>query len=328
MSEILPGRAEHAKQLAEELLEDIELQKMDLPSLILKTQRLSRLVDNQNIREWLNYEISGYPNTDTGQYFMTITGRWINRSINTGFWAPIAQIEGMIDGCRRELDALRIPDISVSAASSNQYQHVHVENPSVSVNSVINRCQALNNQMNQLLGIRSRVMGYLHTFVANIYYQLAFSGIAEELFESFKSDVDSLLADSCGSVLEKLPFVYARLHGGEPEDISQALNTSRRIIDSFSDSVFPPQTEPYISSGGESWEVTTDKCKNRINAFIDQKCHSSSQKTKLRKMLASLYERTSAGVHSEVSTNEAQAIILGLYLFMGEVIRLKTEIHS
>lgn len=50
----------------------------------------------------------------------------------------------------------------------------------------------------------------------------------------------------------------ARLAEGDNEEISQALTTVRRIIDSFADSIFP-QTEETINIGGNELSLGANR---------------------------------------------------------------------
>ena len=55
-----------------------------------------------------------------------------------------------------------------------------------------------------------------------------------------ESDVDTLIYEHCGDVLDKIPAVMDRLAEGDQEAVSQGLTTCRRIIESFADSTYPP----------------------------------------------------------------------------------------
>ncbi|HEX8202936.1 MAG TPA: hypothetical protein VF590_20845, partial [Isosphaeraceae bacterium] len=55
-----------------------------------------------------------------------------------------------------------------------------------------------------------------------------------------------------------------------------------------------------------------------------ERTSSDSRRTKLRQMLSNLYARTSSGVHAEVAREEAQALMLQVYLLLGEIVSLPT----
>ncbi|MFN5766115.1 MAG: hypothetical protein ACK470_17355, partial [Pseudanabaena sp.] len=59
--------------------------------------------------------------------------------------------------------------------------------------------------------------------------------------------------------------------------------------------------------------------------YIQLKTNSKSRKQKLRQTLSNLYSRVCSGVHSDVSINEAKALFLEVYLFLGEVLSLEGD---
>jgi hypothetical protein len=179
-------------------------------------------------------------------------------------------------------------------------------------------------QISERSAICSRVKGLIYDFVSSIYYEKLFSGYSESIFETYKSSIDLLLAGKCNEVLEKIPSIFERLSNGESEAVSHALTTSRRIIDSFADAISPP-SEELIEIDGNTLKLDAAKHQNRINAYIHLKTDSKSRKIKLRQTLSNLYGRVSSGVHSDVSIDEAKALFLEVYLFLGEVLSLESS---
>jgi hypothetical protein len=169
--------------------------------------------------------------------------------------------------------------------------------------------------------IRERI----HSFASNIYHERAFSTTAENIFEQFKAKIDSLLDRFCGEVLEKVPAVYNRLAEGDTESISQALTTCRRIIDSFADAIYPPPRDPIIKDGRET-KLGPQQVLNRIQQFVSERVTSVSRQERLRHTSRDLYTRVCAGIHSDVTSEEAQCLFLVTYLLLGELIGL-TESH-
>ncbi|HBS44087.1 MAG TPA: hypothetical protein DEA91_05755 [Paenibacillus sp.] len=304
------SKSNHILELSEELLDDIEFNRITGEALILKVTRLSRYVGTDEIRSWLSYEVQGYNSTDTiAKKYLDLTRRWTNKEEGKAYYGPLAQIEALIDSQKLKLNSMRIPDISGDAAL-------------LSVRHMTQSIYSVSNTIPQLSGIRSRVLGLLHKFVSDIYYTKVFDSMSESIFDQYKNEVDSLIAEHCGSVLEQIPSVVDRLSENNLEAVSQALMTCRRIIDSFADSIFAP-TDETLEIGGNILSLKADKYQNRINAFIHLNCESASQKKKLRQNLSNLYERVSTGVHSEVNEKEARALFLNTYLLLGEVLNLK-----
>ena len=154
-----------------------------------------------------------------------------------------------------------------------------------------------------------------------MYYERQFADAAASTFEFYKRDVDALIAERAGGVLEKFPTVIARLREGDAEAVSQALTTCRRILEAFSDSVYPPRDGTY-ELGGNELKLDASKHQNRLNVYVAERTQSSSRRARLRQNLANLFDRVSTGVHNDVTVEEAHSLFLNVYLFLGELLHL------
>lgn len=302
------SRSQHVLELARELLDDIELSRVSAEAMVLKGARLARWVGDEEVRAWLNFEMRGYSSDPVAIQYMGLTGRWTEREKNKGYWGPLAEMEAHIAASTAKLAAMRIPD------SSSEYANIAITN---TANAMTNTA----NFIARMTGIRSRAVGLLHTFVCDVYYAKAFDSLAESIFERYKEDVDSLVAQDCGDVLEKIPAVMDRLADGDTEAISQALTSCRRILEAFADAIFPP-SDGSVVLGGNTVKLDASKHQNRINAFVHEKTSSQSRRQRLRQNLANLFDRVSSGVHDDVTSEEARALFLNTYLFMGEILHL------
>lgn len=306
------SRSEHILELAKELLDDIELSRASAESLILKASRLARWVGSEEIRYWLKLEMQGYNSSnEVSLRYMGITGRWVDREKKRGYWGPLAQHEAAIIAEQAKLHAMRVPDTAGDMAF-------------VATKKVTDEMSSSTSYISKLSGIKSRVLARLHEFVSEIYYEKQFDSLSESIFERYKSDVDSLIGDSCGEVIEQIPSVMSRLAEGDQEAISQSLTTCRRVIDSFADNIFPPSEET-IEIGGNKLSLAANRHQNRINAYIYQRIDSSTRKKRFRQNLANLYDRVSTGVHNEVTVEEARALFLNTYLLIGEILHLPSN---
>ena len=306
------NKSSHITELCEEILSDIELSRINPEGILLKATRLARISGSEEIRQWLRYEMAGYNSCDSlSLKYMTLTGRWIDKNANKGFWGSLAQQETSIEVLKLQLATIKVDSVSGEFASL--------------VNrNITKEAKTIGNDVTRISLIRSRVVSKIHDFVSGVYYERIFSGLSESIFETYKSSIYTLLTGKCNDVLEKIPSIFERLSNGESEAVSHALTTCRRIIDSFADAIYPPNKEG-TEIGGNILDLGADKYQNRINAYISENTSSTSRKDKLRSSLKHLYKRLSAGVHSDVSINEAKALFLEVYLFLGEVLSLENK---
>ena len=303
-------RSEHELALAKELLDDIELSKVSIENLILKSTRLARLCGTEEFKKWLMYETRGYySNVELSLDYMGKTGRWTDKEKKLGYWMPVAQIDSTIKAKTIELESMTTPNVSGTDLAN------------LALTNHMKQKSELSNTISRLTGVKSRVLGILHSFIADIYYEKELDYLAESIFEDYKKGVDDLISSLCSDVMQQIPSVVNRLAEGDPESVSQALTTVRRIIDSFSDSIYPPTNDTY-ELGGNTLTLDASKHLNRINVFVHKRIESKSRKDKIRQNLTNLYGRVSSGVHADVTIEEAQSLFLNCYLLLGEILHI------
>jgi len=308
------NRSNHIFQLAQELLEDIELCKLSGEALILKATRLARLVNHERIQTWLRYELRGYIRgyvlkDDLAKLYMLRTGRWDECVEDMVYWESLAQQEAAMQILEIQLKQMYLPNSVTSSSLISDFNQ---------------QITAIAQKIQRHSAIKGKVISLLHEFVSGVYYEKAFSGLAENIFESYKRGIDARIAETCGDVLSKLPYVSDRLRDGDSEAVSQGLTTCRRIIETFADTLYPP-TQETAQLDENTLKLDASKHLNRINVYISQKISSKSRRDRLRHSLSDLYSRVCKGVHSKVSPQEAQALLLSTYLFLGEVLNLDIE---
>jgi hypothetical protein len=319
----------HTLDLARELLDDVELSRLPAEQLLLKASRLSRLVDDATARTWLLFELNGYPGTIEARSHAFRFGRIKSLDAEIGFWQPLAGISGAIASSQTQLQQLNIPNVHFAPSSANPLERVTGFSDvgtmvSTPVNAVLTRLQGLTNHVSDLTSIRSRVLSAIHDFAARVYYERAFTGLAETIFEKHKALVDGVISVSASDVIEKLPAIYDRLAVGDKEATSQALNSVRRMIRAFADSVYPAG-EGTRELNGQAYQIGSDKILNRIKLYLAERCRSASRRDRLSHAMRDIYDRASAGAHSDVTADEARALFLHAYLTIGESITATTE---
>ncbi len=304
------SKSEHVLELAKELLDDIELSRVEIESLLLKTSRLARWIGSEEIKTLIEFKMNGYNNSNPLFFkLLTITGRVTDIDKEQGYGIPLAQIEAIINTEKIKLNTITAPDTSGDWAF--RVMQMYEKN-----------LQQISLTISQLSGIKTKVLAQLHNFISSVYYEKEFDNLSESIFEKYKSDVDTLISANCGDVLEQIPSVMARLADGDKESISQALTTVRRIIDSFADSIYPP-SDKTIKMNDNDVTLDASKHQNRINAFVYERIKSKSRITKIRQNLSNLYIRVSTAVHNEVSAEEAKSLFLNTYLILGEILHIE-----
>lgn len=305
---------DHITELAREIIDNIELLQANCTSIVFKATRLARFVERDDIREWLGYETSGYlsgsPNIE---HWVTVTGRWRTENDGTWYQMNIAQLEAAIDVSRKKIDAFRMPSSLGNDALT-------------SAKMIVNSVNQISVHITKYEGIRSKIFAELHKFATSVYYDRIFASLIEGIFDSYKKEIDLLVAEKLGDIVEKIPSVVKRLSDSDAESITHAMTTCRRIIEAFADHIYPASDEP-VTLGGNEASVKKDKVLNRINKFVEENCASKSRRDRIRQNLANLWGRVCSSVHGDsVDAWEAKNLFFNVYLIVGEIVGLKSNL--
>ena len=78
------GRQDEALRIADELLADIELQRLKASEIVLKASRVARLVGHEELIEFLGFERNGYPTDGSARKWIEkLVGGLIRRLTST-----------------------------------------------------------------------------------------------------------------------------------------------------------------------------------------------------------------------------------------------------
>ncbi|MBK9726449.1 MAG: hypothetical protein IPO89_15830 [Actinomycetales bacterium] len=304
------GRHEEALRVAEELLTDVEQQRLKASEVVLKASRLARLVGHDDLTTFLGYERSGYPTDGSATAWIGRAGRWSESDEGKFYPAAIAKIEAKLAGAKESITALRgggnYSGDYIAIAAREHDQLIGTQAMAAGVFS----------------GICGQVVATVYDMVAEIYHELLFSELQASLFAETQMRVDGSLAEASGSALDKIEKVSERLRDGDPESISQALTTCRRLIDSCADHVFPPEAEAYEIGDGVTLSVGQQNVLNRMQAYTHRAGATKARRDRLRLTVRELYSRCSAGTHAQVTLDEARFIFLQTYVVLGEILTL------
>jgi hypothetical protein len=307
------SKTQQISALALELLEDAEMSRTSVDAMVLKASRLARLTEDAEAMQWLSHERLGYNATDPISIkYLNSTARWIDVKNDKAYFAGIAVQEASAEGTHQQFEVLKklVPSGNYALPQARDQQQ---------------RAATLTANLIAARKIISAVRAQVQEFATRIYYEHLFSQQAQTIFEQYKTLVDALLAATAQTAFTRLPQAFERLGAADDsEAISHALTTSRRVIDSFADAVFPARKEPF-QLGQQPIDVGQQQTRNRVRAYIYTCIGQGSRYERLSRGLSSLYDRVSAGVHSDVDLGEARALVLQTYLLLGEILTLPPQ---
>lgn len=140
-------------------------------------------------------------------------------------------------------------------------------------------------------------------------------------------EVNSYYADRCPAAYEKLLKASSLLESSNTEDHALLLTATRRAIKAVADYHFPARNEPHMCADGKARILGNDQYLNRLEEFCLSLNAAGASKRLLKaevryliEFLRRLNEIASKGVHSEIGPGEAKQGLLGLYIFLGNLI--------
>ena len=149
------NKSTHIIELCKELLDDIELSRINSEAILLKAIRLARLSGTDEFGQWLKYEWHGYYDIEPLSIeYMAKTGRLINEIDNDYYKAPLKTIEGITD-YNKELYDVELKKVLNGLSNQN----------------TLNTIKDLQLEIVRLNNIHNSVIHLIHFFVSNVYYE-------------------------------------------------------------------------------------------------------------------------------------------------------------
>jgi hypothetical protein len=337
----LAGLTQYRLQLANEVLLDIEHDREDAERLLYKAVRLADIAGDKDAKAWIECELGGYPQTipPDVEPWLDKTGRRTrvhvlpSQRIMHGIAASALGDEGG-DPIDVRINRESLPRIENQMIPA--FDHARKHNARVA--SAVRRSGPYGSRPKDydpvewekvvigptaaLLGwlqLTKRIRAELHRYVVSVFHRFAYSETANSIFDRHRTTVDGLLSATVPDVLDKVPAIYDRLAAApDPEAISQAMVSVRRMIAAFADAVCPPRDHPSTDETGAIHKLTAQQVLNRIDEHL-QKCSSDTRRARLSKTTRFLYDRASAGVKNDITPGEAQSLFLATYLTLGEI---------
>lgn len=309
--------------MAEELLTEIELEKLAPAAITRKASRLARLLDDVDAMSWLRYETAGFPK---GQLDAdaTMAAQRSNRvaTVQNGaktYWTTsLGELGAQIDAGKAQLSS------ETSATSGGEWDLV------VSRETAARR-NALTKFVGQSQGILEAVIGAIHDYVAGKYQELRFGSAVESAFEIVRGDVDARIG---ALVPDALPMITGALENAasdNPEHWSNAASTCRRLLKAVADKLRPASPD-VTRPDGPPIKMGDGNYLNRLGDWIRQQTSSETTiavfEAELEYVEAQLKAADKAGqkgAHDVVTKLEASRYVAGTYLILGDILRLRAD---
>ncbi|MCB2230414.1 hypothetical protein KQH82_06840 [bacterium] len=322
--------------LSEEILADIELDRVALCTVALKTSRLARLLNDFDSQDIFRYEASGYPSTPTGVEphiwrLAEIAGRVYQKtdpksgtSLPYAYLESIEQILTCLETAKTRLQVSGDRNVSVSSANPQQMLFAPPGN-------ALERWQ-LQQQIAEGAKQLAARRELLYSYVSRTYYELKFSSVAQDEFSTIRAAIQGRVAELIPASVHKFSSIHENLMSQNPEDWSNAVHSCRRVLQDLADALFPATNEERLIEGKDKSKKVKLGAENYINRLICfAEDHSSSVRFQdivgshlsfLGDRLDAVFRATQKGSHSIVHRKEANRFVVYTYLVISDLLSL------
>lgn len=322
------SRIQEARRVASELLDTLETSFKDIDSIILKAQRLARLMRDADAQKWLDLEMRGYP----PNFNFAVLGTCAKYAISSGrhdksegkYWtASLPELAANADS-----EQTLMASIKPIAPPGNAKDFVEKSATEALMKTQASMQYSQKKRFAASKQLYSSIKSGIHSFATDMYIALELGDAAQSIFESARSEVDKFVRAHCPKAAEKLIAINERIAESSAESHSAALTTCRRLLMTVADSLFPARDEDWVDRSNKKRKVGVEQYKNRLLAYISERSVSGSDSAILESELEfiaakldAVYEKTCKGVHIEVSENEARLAVISTYILLGEIAR-------
>ena len=247
-----------------------------------------------------------------------------NERKTVAYLSPIAEIEAELDTARIGIEAAKDASVSISSANPHQY----LSQPH---GNTIER-RTLRQQAELAARRLAARRGLLHRYANSKYYELKFSGIADDIFARLRERVDTSTGAAIPEEIKRLSAIYDNLASENNEDWSNAVHSCRRMLQALADNLYPSTENIVKEIGGKpkTIKMGPDNYVNRLMAYVESKSSSDRFKAIVGSNLKFIGERLDAvfqaaqkGSHSQIiERTEADRYVVNTYMIVGDILTL------
>jgi hypothetical protein len=286
------------------------------------------MIDDFDAMEWLEFEVTSYPQTGTGlphnawsaakrsgRVFTDDDGAERARTLS------LSSMTAAVHSGNAQIAAAADAPVSVSSANPSQFVGLPSGNTQ--------ERGAVRKSVTEMQGLHDQIVGSIHIWATQRYYELRFGSAAEDAFAVVRSTVDGLIANLVPDAVRRVAVAFENATSTDPEQWANAAAGCRRLIKATADKLRPPGPDVGGRKMGDG---------NYINRLIDWITTRSDSETYrdvvigdleyLGKRLDAITDAGNKGAHTEVSRLEASRYVTGTYLLLGDILQLSGAADS
>lgn len=182
-------------------------------------------------------------------------------------------------------------------------------------------------QIQSIQTIRTRIKTRCFNYASRIEKQLEAQSKPVLFLETIQNEVNNYFGTHCEEVYNKLQKASQLINSSDDEDQALLLTTVRKAINAIADYFYPPVNHLVLCKDGKERKMGSEQYLNRLQEYLASNCNDTSADELLEAELDHLvvFARrlnaiASKGVHTSVSSSEAKQGLVGLYMFLFNLI--------
>ncbi len=317
--------------LAEGLLDDIELERRRLSSVVRRCLRLSRLMEDREAFLWFGLELDGFskdnlpPNGKEVGFdrLLLRSARVFTREEGESHQKraylnklPLVEIEERIRELKEELSQTRYPP-------SLFYPKEYSPQIERALTRIDQERVRLSRQLTEYLLVYERIKGKVHKWILSAWTSLNFSRLPQDILGHIQRIVESDLKELCPTAISQLVTKHREVKR-RGEGWGELIAECERLLRAFTDAVYPFQEKPMEGEDGLKRQVAPEEYFLRLGGFLRERIEEGPRRNILLSQLRALEERLGAFLNPPPQPDEDDAglCLVETYLLLGELLKL------
>jgi hypothetical protein len=335
-------KRQQALEACEKVINGLEDETISVLSALLQCKKIARLVGDIDGQEWLEYELGGYPNAPTGGI---LASAWKYAKEHGRVFKYINPNGQYTDGMFSDLCAELEKSIKSMQAALNNYttQGYSVAGDYAALATANLTSEVSKHTYNLLKNIKtsekrlSILKSHYYDYAVKWQIELTFGHLTKTIFESYQEKIDQYYSLLPKTILQKMSAIENMMQDGNPENYAHVLTSCRRlwseIANQLFSEIFPNYSgDTYKTLSGKTIIVSEKHYNNRLSAVIEKIQSKAAKNTLvgsgilyLVDWLEQINDIQNAGVHSDVTEEQAERCIIHTYIALGDILSLKAE---
>ena len=336
-------KRQQALEACENVINGLENENFPVLSALLQCIKIARLVGDIDGQEWLEYELSGYPIDQKGVILppaweqVKKHGRFFKEEkpfskgtyIDVLFPELCAELETSIKSMQAALNNFTTQGFSVAG------ENAHIATSRLT-DEVSKRTYKLIMDIKRGEKRLSILKSQYYNYAVKWQIELSFGHLTKKVFDSYQERIDQYYSSLPSSILQKIKAIESSMQDDNPEKYAHVLTSCRRLWSEIANHLFseafPNLPDTYKTISGKTIDISEGHDNNRLSAAIEIIQSKAAKNTLvgsgllyLVDWLKQINDIQNAGVHSNVTKEQAERCIIHTYIALGDILSLKAE---